>query len=110
MTSPSLIARSRSAENAQDLARRMARIMVERRSGPEEACTREHLRQEGFTDAQITALYDTARAEIAGEPSPIRWKPPGRLRGMLLVRDAQKIRERVGRKPWAAPVVGGEHS
>lgn len=83
--------------------------MVERKTGPEGACTRDHLRQAGFTDAQITAHYDGARSVIEGEPLPYSWKPPGRLRGMLMARDAQKIRERMGRRPWAAPVVGGEH-
>lgn len=82
--------------------------MVERKAGPEGACTHENLRQAGFTDAQIRALYDDARSVIANEPLPCDWKPPGRLRGMLMARDAQKIRDRMGRRPWAAPIVGAE--
>ena len=105
MPSPSLITAAKRAPDARVLILRMAELMRHHNEGISEGCTFVHLLQAGFTEAEIHAYRDDARAALRGKPSSLRWTPPDRLKGMLMVKKAREIQERNGRRTWAAPVV-----
>ena len=105
MTSPSLIAAARSSADRHERIIRMAHLMRHHREGPEGACTALHLYQAGYTEAEVVAYRDDARACLLGKPSLLRNTPPYRLKGQLLAMEARRIQARNERRPWAAPVV-----
>lgn len=105
MPSPSLVAAARHAPDARVRITRMAHVMRHQMEGVEECCTFVHLVQAGFTEAEIHAYRDDARAYILGKPSANRWTPPDRLHGNLLAIKAREIRRRVSGGRWAPPVV-----
>ena len=105
MPSPSLISAAQHAPDARARIARMAHVMRHQMEGVEECCTFVHLVQAGFTEAEIHAYRDDARAYILGKPSANRWTPPNRLAGSLLAIEAHKIRRRVNGTRWAPPVV-----
>ena len=90
---------------------RMVRVMEERTTGPEEACTIAHLFQAGFTEAQVAAYRDPARALMQGLPTGLRYNPPGRLAAKLAlqrvpsIRAAYAERQAAERLTWSAPAV-----
>lgn len=109
MPSPSLVQAARRAPDAPRQIFRMARIMAERRNGPEGACTIVHLYQEGFTEAQVVAYRDPARSVLQG--LPLTGDPPGRREAEAAL---EVIRERrfaraaeryLARRVWARPVI-----
>lgn len=109
MPSPSLIHAARRAPDARAQIFRMARIMSERKNGPEGACTVVHLFQAGYTEAQVHAYRDPARALLQG--LPLVGDPPGRREAEAAVEAVREIRfaraaERyLARRAWAPPVV-----
>lgn len=109
MPSPSLVHAARRAPDARAQIFRMARIMVERRNGPEGACTVVHLFQQGFTEAEVHAYRDPARALIRG--LPLTGDPPGRREAEAAVEAAREIRfaraaaRFLAQRAWAPPVV-----
>ena len=111
MPSPSLVHAARRAPDARHQVFRMARVMAERRNGPEGACTVVHLFQAGFTEAQVHAYRDPARALLQGLPLGLTTEPPGRREGEAAVEAAREIRfaraaERfLAQRTWALPVV-----
>ena len=111
MTSPSMIHAARRAPDALDHVIRMVRVMQERTTGPEEACTMAHLFQAGFTEAQVHAYRDPARALMQGLPTGLRYNPPGRLAAKLAlgrvpeIRAAFARRQAAERPTWSAPQV-----
>lgn len=111
MPSPSLVHAARRAPDARHHVFRMARVMAERRNGPEGACTVVHLFQAGFTEAQVHAYRDPARALLQGLPLGLTTEPPGRREGEAAVEAAWEIRfaraaERfLAQRAWAPPVV-----
>ncbi|TXM65851.1 hypothetical protein [Methylobacterium sp. WL120] len=105
MPSPSLIAAARHAPDARAQIARMAQVMRYQMEGVEECCTFVHLVQAGFTEAEIHAYRDDARAYIRGKPSANRWTAPDRVKGSLLAIKAREIRRRVNGSQWAPPVV-----
>lgn len=111
MSVPSLVRAARHAPDARRHVFRMARIMAERRNGPEGACTILHLFQEGFTEAQVQAYRDPARALLQGLPLGLITEPPGRreaqaavevIREMRFARAAERYQ---ARHAWAPPVI-----
>ena len=118
MIASSLIRLARTAPDARVQVFRMARVMAERKRGPEGACTIVHLFQAGFTEAQVVACRDPARALLQGLPLGLKTDPPGLAEAQAAADAALKIKvariaERfVGDAPpaaekpaWAAPVV-----
>ncbi|MGX9980335.1 hypothetical protein [Methylobacterium fujisawaense] len=111
MTSPSMIHAARRAPDALEHVIRMVRVIQERMSGPEEACTIVHLFQAGFTEAQVQAYRDPARALMQGLPTGLRHNPPGRLAAKLAlgrvpeIRAAFARRQAAERPTWSAPQV-----
>lgn len=109
MTSPSMIHAARRAPDAGRHIFRMARIMAERKNGPEGACTVVHLFQAGFTEAQVHAYRDPARGLLQG--LPLTADPPGRREAEAAVEAIREIRfaraaERyLARRSWAPPMV-----
>lgn len=66
------------------------------------ACERQHLRAAGFTEAEITAYADDARAILSGRPHAGRAVvPAGRREGLALVKLARHIRRCQQRKEAA---------
>ncbi|WP_267355764.1 MULTISPECIES: hypothetical protein [unclassified Methylobacterium] len=111
MPSPSLVQDARRAPDALDHVIRMVRVMQERITGPEEACTIVHLFQAGFTEVQVHAFRDPARALMQGQPTGLRHNPPGRLAAKLAlqrvpsIRAAMAERQAADRPTWSAPAV-----
>ncbi|MFB0491244.1 hypothetical protein ABIE45_003830 [Methylobacterium sp. OAE515] len=111
MTSPSMIHAARRAPDALDHVIRMVRVIQERTTGPEEACTIVHLFQAGFTEAQVAAYRDPARALMQGLPTGLRHCPPGRLAAKLALKRVPEIRaafaqrQAATRSIWSAPRV-----
>ncbi|MET3485429.1 hypothetical protein [Methylobacterium sp. 1973] len=111
MTSPSMIHAARNAPDALAHVIRMVRVIEERLSGPEEACTNVHLFQAGFTEVQVHAFRDPARALMQGQPTGLRHNPPGRLAAKLALQRVPDIRAAFARRQaaerptWSAPVV-----
>ena len=111
MPSPSLIHAARRAPDAGSHVFRMARVMADRKNGPEGACTVVHLFQAGFTEAQVAAYRDPARALLQGLPLGLTTEPPGRREAEAAVDAVREIRfaraaERyLARRAWAPPVV-----
>ena len=111
MPSPSLVHAARRAPDALDHVIRMVRVIEERTSGPEEACTVVHLFQAGFTEAQVAAYRDPARALMQGLPTGLRPNPPGRLAAKLALQRVPEIRaafaqrQAIERSTWSPPVV-----
>ena len=111
MPAPSLIQDARRAPDARRQIYRMARVMADRREGPEGACTVVHLFQAGFTEAQVHAYRDPARALLQGLPLGLTTSPPGRREAEAAVAAIREMRfaraeERyLARRAWAAPVV-----
>ncbi|MGU3668612.1 hypothetical protein ACLBX9_30895 [Methylobacterium sp. A49B] len=109
MPSPSLVHAARKAPDARAQIFRMARLMVERKNGPEGACTVAHLFQQGFTEAEVHAYRDPARALIRG--LPLKGDPPGRREAEAAVEAVREIRfarvadRYLARRAWAPPVV-----
>lgn len=111
MPSPSLVHAARHAHDAGRHVFRMARVMADRKNGPEGACTVVHLFQAGFTEAQVTAYRDPARALLQGLPLGLTTEPPGRREAEGAVEAVREIRfaraaERYLARPvWTQPVV-----
>ena len=111
MPSPSLVHAARRAPDALDHVIRMVRVIEDRTSGPEEACTIVHLFQAGFTEAQVHAYRDPARALIQGLPTGLRYCPPGRLAAKLALQRVPEIRAAIAerraaeRPAWSPPRV-----
>lgn len=111
MPSPSLVHAARRAPDAPRHVFRMARVMADRMNGPEEACTVVHLFQAGFTEAQVAAYRDPARALLQGLPLGLTTEPPGRREAEAAVEAIREIRfarvaERyLAQRGWAPPVV-----
>lgn len=105
MPSPSLITAAKNSPDARARIARMAKTMRHQMEGVEGCCTFLHLVQDGFTEAEIHAYRDDARAFILGKPSANRWTAPDRLHGSLLAIKAHEIRRRVNGGRWAPPVV-----
>lgn len=105
MPSPSLIAAARRAPDARDVIIRMAERMRHHMEGVEGCCTFRHLLQDGYTEAEIFAFSDDARACIRGKPSANRWTSPDRFIGNRLADKAREIHRRMGRPSWNTPVV-----
>jgi hypothetical protein len=111
MPSPSLVHAARRAPDALEHVIRMVRVMQERTTGPEEACTIVHLFQAGFTEAQVHAYRDPARALMQGLPTGLRHNPPGRLAAKLALQRVPEIRAAIAerqaaeRPTWSAPQV-----
>jgi hypothetical protein len=109
MPSPSLVQAARRAPDARARIFRLARLMVERKNGPEGACTFVHMLQDGYTEAEVHAYRDPARALIRG--LPLTGDPPGRREAEAAVEMIREIRfmraaERyLARRTWAAPIV-----
>ena len=109
MPSPSLVHAARNAPHARAEIFRMARFMVEQKNGPEGACTIVHLFQKGWTEAEVYAYRDPARALIRG--LPLKGDPPGRREAEAAVEAVREIRfaraaERyLAQRAWAPPVV-----
>jgi hypothetical protein len=63
------------------------------------ACQIQHLRAAGFTEAEIYAYADDARAVLSGRPNAARpVLSQGRKDGLALVREAKRIRRRVAQE------------
>ena len=105
MPSPSLIAAARRDPDARAQISRMAQVMRHHQEGVEGCCTFLHLLQAGYTEAEIHAWRDDARAYIRGKPSANRWTSPYRIEAAEFAIEARKIQRRVNRAPWVAPVV-----
>ncbi|MBE7204818.1 MAG: hypothetical protein INR70_44440 [Parafilimonas terrae] len=111
MPSPSLVYAARNAPDALDVVIRMARVVQERVTGPEEACTNVHLFQAGFTEVQVHAFRDPCRALIQGQPTGLKYNPPGRLAAKLALKRVPEIRaayaerQAAERAAWTAPVI-----
>lgn len=109
MPAPSLVHAARKAPDARAHIFRMARIMSERKNGPEGACTAVHLFQAGYTEAQVHAYRDPARALLQG--LPMTGDPPGQREAEAAVEAIREIRfaraaERfLAQRAWAPPVV-----
>lgn len=109
MPSPSLVHAARRAPDARARIFRLARLMVERKNGPEGACTILHMFQDGYTEAEVYAYRDPARALIRG--LPLTGDPPGRREAEAAVEAVREIRfarvaERyLAGRTWAKPVV-----
>jgi len=109
MPAPSLVHAARKAPDARHQVFRMAKVMSERKNGPEGACTAVHLFQAGYTEAQVHAYRDMARALLQG--LPLEGDPPGRREAEAAVEAVREIRfaraaERyLARRTWAAPIV-----
>ncbi|WP_267422757.1 hypothetical protein [Methylobacterium sp. GC_Met_2] len=109
MPSPSLVHAARHAPHARAEIFRMARFMVEQKNGPEGACTIVHLFQKGWTEAEVHAYRDPARALIRG--LPLTGDPPGRREAEAAAEVAREIRFARAAEPylagraWAPPVV-----
>ncbi|MDH2313075.1 hypothetical protein [Methylobacterium brachiatum] len=111
MPAPSLVHAARKAPDARHQVYRMAKVMSERKNGPEGACTVVHLFQAGFTEAQVLAYRDPARALLQGLPLGLTTEPPGRreaeaaveaIRELRFVRAAERF---LTQRAWAAPVI-----
>ena len=111
MIASSLVHAARKAPDARHHVFRMARVMADRKNGPEGACTVVHLYQEGFTEAQVVAYRDPARAVLQALPMGLKTDPPGRREAEAAVEFALEIRatraaEQLRPKLlWAPPVV-----
>lgn len=109
MPSPSLVHAARRAPDARAQIFRMARIMSERKNGPEGACTVVHLFQAGYTEAQVHAYRDSARALLQG--LPLKGDPPGRheaeaaVEAVREIRFARAAKRYLARRTWAPPVI-----
>jgi hypothetical protein len=97
MTAPSLLLAARHAPDRRERILYMAETMRDLAYGPGGACTFPDLCAAGFTEAEIVAYRDDARAAIAGRPSPLRTTPIGRLKGLAMVKTARAIRRRIER-------------
>ena len=94
MTAPSKLRAAQAAPDRAARVRRMADLMRHHQNGPEGACTYRHLYAAGFTEAEIEAYRDDARALLSNRAA-IRLAPaPGRMEGRQLVRAAIAIRRR----------------
>ena len=96
MPSPSLVLAARRASDALDHVIRMVRVIQERTTGPEEACTNLRLFQAGFTEVQVHAFRDPARALRQGQPTGLNHNPPGRLAATLALKRVPEIRAASG--------------
>ena len=111
MPAPSLVHAARRAPDARNQVFRMAKVMSERKNGPEGACTVVHLFQAGFTEAEVHAYRDPARALLRGLPLGLTTEPPGRREAEAAVEAIREIRfarvaERfLAQRAWAPPVV-----
>lgn len=109
MPSPSLVHAARHAPHARAEIFRMARFMVEQKNGPEGACTIAHLFQKGWTEAEVHAYRDPARALIRG--LPLTGDPPGRREAEAAVEAVRELRfarvagRYLARRAWAPPVI-----
>ena len=92
MAAPSKIAAARDAVDRSIRTERMAQVMRDREAG-DGACTFAHLTAAGFTEAEIEAYRDDARALLSGRPVPITL-PAGRVEGLTLVAQARSLRAR----------------
>jgi hypothetical protein len=72
---------------------RMAETMRER-AAVDGGCDRNHLRAEGFTEAEIVTYADDARAILSDRPQANRPAlSPGKREGLALVKLARRIRK-----------------
>ncbi|WP_404291492.1 hypothetical protein ACD578_05255 [Microvirga sp. RSM25] len=73
----------------------MAQVMREREAA-DGACQSNHLRAAGFTEAEIWAYADDARALLSGRKLPARIPPSAaRRESTILIAQARKIRGRI---------------
>jgi hypothetical protein len=91
-------------EAARKVPDRMARIrtmaeVMRECAAAHGACETQHLRAAGFTQAEIYAYADDARAILSGRPKAACFViSPARKEGLALVREAQRIRRRVNQE------------
>lgn len=95
------IARLQSARRAADRwarVRLMAEVMRDNADGPDGSCRFGHLCAAGFTEAEIRAYADDARAILSGRPGAGMTAPsPARAQAQRLVAKAKRIRARIRR-------------
>ena len=94
MTAPSLLNAARKSPDRFDRINRMAELMRYHKEGPEGACTAVHLYAAGFTEAEVVAYRDDARALLVRKPSGLRTTPAGRSKGVLLAKRARDLIEK----------------
>jgi len=92
--SPSKLEAARSASDRAARTKLMADVMREREAA-DGACQSNHLRAAGFTEAEIWAYADDARALLSGRKPLRRAVPPAQSVGNALVAQARKIRARI---------------
>ena len=76
----------------------MAQVMRDNAAGPDGACRFGHLAAAGFTEAEIRAYADDARAILSGRPGaglPI--PSPAKSEARRLVAKAKRVRARISR-------------
>lgn len=99
-------ARLHSARRAADRwarVRLMAEVMRDNADGPDGSCRFGHLCAAGFTEAEIRAYADDARAILSGRPGAGMSGPsPARAEAKRLVSKAKRIRARIRRTAAAA--------
>lgn len=95
MTRPSQIAAAKAAPDRDHRIRRMATVMRES-AAAHDACTTTHLRAAGFTEGEIYAYADDARALLSGRrtapPSPAQKEAARLIRKARAIRRRQKAR------------------
>lgn len=97
MVSPSQLVAARKVADRAARTRKMAETMRERAAATG-ACQTQDLRAAGFTEAEIRAYADDARAILSDRPDAGRAAvAPGRKEGAALVKEAQRIRRRQAR-------------
>ena len=92
--SPSQLEAARKAPDRQARTNLMADTMREREAS-DGACQSSHLRAAGFTDAEIWAYADDARAILSGRKPARRAVSPGRKIGKAMAEAANIIRARI---------------
>jgi hypothetical protein len=90
MARPSQLQAARTAPDRASRTSRMAEVMREHEAA-DGACQMQHLRAAGFTDGEIAAYADGARAILSDRPRPKLSQ--GQRDGLALVKIAQRIRK-----------------
>jgi hypothetical protein len=95
MVSPSRLDAARKVPDRNTRIQTMVEIMRDC-AAAHGACQMVHLRAAGFTEAEIHAYADEARAILSGRPHAGRETISlGRKEGLVLVRKAQRVRRRL---------------
>lgn len=98
MVAPSQIAAARAAPDRWQRVAAMAEIMRDGAAG-QGACTMGALRAAGFTEGEIFANADEARAVLSGRPGAGKPQPaPARAEGERLAAEARRIRRRIDKR------------